>query len=86
MGGRCGWSMSTRRWRQGGAARASWKRSGAVGAASLCALSCKPVVEQIRHCKGQLDRLTREIEALVAEEKIPMLTGPSCPASPGART
>ena len=30
-----------------------------------------PVVQEIRHCKGQLDRLTGEIEALVAQEKIP---------------
>jgi transposase len=31
----------------------------------------KPVMKQIRDCKAQLDRLTVEIEALVAEDKIP---------------
>jgi len=31
----------------------------------------EPVVQAIRHCKAQLDRLTRQIEAPVAEEKIP---------------
>jgi transposase len=31
----------------------------------------EPVVQQIRHCKAQLDRLTREIEGLVAQEQIP---------------
>jgi transposase len=31
----------------------------------------EPVVAQIRACKEQMDRLTDEIEALVAEEKIP---------------
>lgn len=35
----------------------------------------EPVVEQIRAAKEQLDRLTREIEALVAEEKIPLGLG-----------
>ncbi len=32
----------------------------------------EPVMEQIRVVKEQLDRLTREIEALVAQEKIPV--------------
>jgi transposase len=31
----------------------------------------EPVVQQIRHCKAQLDRLTREIEGLVAQEQMP---------------
>jgi transposase len=35
----------------------------------------EPVVEQIRAAKAQLDRLTREIEALVGEEKIPLGLG-----------
>jgi len=30
-----------------------------------------PVAQQIRHCKAELDRLTQELEALVAAEKIP---------------
>jgi len=35
----------------------------------------EPLVEQIRAVKVQLDRLTREIEALVGEEKIPVGLG-----------
>jgi transposase len=35
----------------------------------------EPVVEQIRAAKAQLDRLTREIEALVRQEKIPVGLG-----------
>jgi transposase len=35
----------------------------------------EPLVKQIRATKGQLDRLTQEIEALVAEEKIPVGLG-----------
>jgi transposase len=35
----------------------------------------QPLVEQIRATKAQLDRLTREIEALVKEEKIPLGLG-----------
>ena len=35
----------------------------------------QPVVEQIRAAKAQLDRLTREIEALVGQEKIPVGLG-----------
>jgi transposase len=35
----------------------------------------EPVVEQIRAAKVQLDRLTREIEALVRQEKIPVGLG-----------
>ena len=35
----------------------------------------EPVVEQIRATKAQLDRLTREIEAIVGEEKIPLGLG-----------
>jgi len=31
----------------------------------------EPVVQEIRNCKAQLDRLTQELEALVAQEKIP---------------
>ena len=31
----------------------------------------EPVVQEIRNCKAHLDRLTQEVEALVAEEKIP---------------
>jgi transposase len=31
----------------------------------------EPVAQEIRNCKTQLDRLTQEIEALVAQEKIP---------------
>ena len=31
----------------------------------------QPVVEQIAHCKEQLDRLTAQIEARVAQEKLP---------------
>jgi len=35
----------------------------------------EPVMEQIRAAKAQLDRLTREIEALVGDEKIPLGLG-----------
>ena len=35
----------------------------------------EPLVKQIRATKAQLDRLTKEIEALVAEEKIPVGLG-----------
>jgi transposase len=35
----------------------------------------EPLVKQIRATQGQLDRLTQEIEALVAEEKIPVGLG-----------
>ena len=35
----------------------------------------EPLVKQIRAAKAQLDRLTKEIEALVAEEKIPVGLG-----------
>jgi hypothetical protein len=35
----------------------------------------EPLVKQIRATKAQLDRLTEEIEALVAEEKIPVALG-----------
>jgi transposase len=35
----------------------------------------EPLVKQIRATKAQLDRLTQEIEALVAEEKIPIALG-----------
>ena len=35
----------------------------------------EPLVKQIRATKGQLDRLTKQIEALVAEEKIPVGLG-----------
>jgi transposase len=35
----------------------------------------EPVVDQIRAAKAQLDRLTREIEGLVAQEKIPLGLG-----------
>lgn len=35
----------------------------------------EPVMEQIRAAKAQLDRLTREIEALVGQEKIPVGLG-----------
>jgi transposase len=38
-------------------------------------IQLQPMVEQIRYCKGQLDRLTQEIEALVREEKIPVGLG-----------
>jgi transposase len=31
----------------------------------------EPVVQEIRNCKAQLDRLTQEVEALVAAEQIP---------------
>ena len=31
----------------------------------------EPVVQDIRNCKAHLDRLTQEVAALVAEEKIP---------------
>jgi transposase len=31
----------------------------------------EPVAQEIRHCQAQLDRLTQEIQALVATEKIP---------------
>jgi len=31
----------------------------------------EPVAQEIRHCKAQLDRLTQELEAVVAQEQIP---------------
>ena len=51
-----------------------WKRTGPQ-CSEFVRAQLEAVVEQIRHCKGQLDRLTREIEALVAEEKIPVGLG-----------
>jgi hypothetical protein len=51
-----------------------WKRIGPQ-CSEFVRAELEPVVEQIRQCKGQLERLTREIEALVREEKIPVGLG-----------
>ena len=51
-----------------------WKRLGPQ-CSEFVRAQLEPVVEQIRAAKGQLERLTREIEALVREEKIPVGLG-----------
>lgn len=47
-----------------------WKQLGAQ-CTDFVRAQLEPVVEQIRAAKAQLDRLTEQIEARVAEEKIP---------------
>jgi transposase len=51
-----------------------WKRL-APQCSQFVRVQLEPVMEQIRASKVQLDRLSREIEALVAEEKIPIGLG-----------
>jgi transposase len=51
-----------------------WKRLGPQ-CSEFVRGQLEPVVEQIRATKVQLDRLSREIEELVAEEKIPLGLG-----------
>jgi len=51
-----------------------WKRLGPQ-CSGFVRSQLEPVVEQIRATKAQLDRLSREIEALVAAEKIPLGLG-----------
>jgi transposase len=47
-----------------------WKQL-APGCSEFVRTQLEPVVAQIRACKAEVDRLTAQIEALVAEEKIP---------------
>jgi transposase len=58
----------------GWAGQRKWKRL-APQCSEFVRTQLEPVVEQIRASKVQLDRLSREIEALVAEEKIPVGLG-----------
>ncbi len=51
-----------------------WKRVGPQCSAFV-RTQLEPVVEEIRHCKRHLERLTQDIEALVREEKIPVGLG-----------
>jgi transposase len=51
-----------------------WKRIGPQ-CSQFVRAQLEPVVEQIRAAKTQMDRLTREIEALVAGKKIPLGLG-----------
>ena len=47
-----------------------WKQL-APGCSEFVRTQLEPVIRQIRACQAELDRLTQEIEGLVAEEKIP---------------
>jgi len=47
-----------------------WKQL-AQGCSDFVRQQLEPVCHQIRNCKAELDRLTQELEALVAAEKIP---------------
>jgi transposase len=51
-----------------------WKRLGPQ-CSEFVRSQLEPVVEQVRATKAQLDRLSREIEALVGAEKIPLGLG-----------
>src|SRR5260370_33301578 len=51
-----------------------WKALAPQCSQFVCA-QLSPVVEQIRAAKAQLDRLSRQIEALVGQEKIPIGLG-----------
>ena len=58
----------------GWAGRRKWKIIGPQ-CSEFVHKQLEPLVKQIRATKAQLDRLTEEIEALVAEEKIPVALG-----------
>ena len=55
----CGWA-GPRKWKQIG-----------PGCSQFVRAQLEPVIKQIRACKAELDRLSADIEALVANEKIP---------------
>src|SRR5438552_1157263 len=64
--GRCASNMSTRHW----AGPRKWKAL-APQCSEFVRAQLIPVMEQIRAAKAQRDHLSQQIEALVAQEKIP---------------